>query len=123
MNWFASSPTCKSGRKILGVFTNDRELLECPRCGLLEDVTSTGLLITCRANALDEDTGLRFVPLADNLFRCPSCARRVEALVDELEQTRKKLEVAEMNDPAISIESRDLELFPVSQRGSLGSLS
>jgi hypothetical protein len=26
--------------KALGVFTNDRELLECPRCGLLEDVTS-----------------------------------------------------------------------------------
>ena len=23
--------------KALGVFANDRELLECPRCGLLED--------------------------------------------------------------------------------------
>jgi hypothetical protein len=58
--------------KALGVFTNDRELLECPRCGLLEDVTCTGLLITCRADALGEDTGLRFVQLADNIFRCPS---------------------------------------------------
>jgi hypothetical protein len=75
--------------KALGVFANDRELLECPGCGLLEDVTSTGLLITCRADALGEDTGLRFVQLADNLFRCPSCARRVEA-PPELEQTRKK---------------------------------
>jgi uncharacterized C2H2 Zn-finger protein len=77
--------------KALGVFTNDRELLECPRCGLLEDVTCAGLLITCRADALGEDTGLRFVPLADNLFRCPSCAQRVEATVDELEKTRKQL--------------------------------
>jgi hypothetical protein len=76
--------------KALGVFTNDRELLECPGCGLLEDVTSTGLLITCRADALGEDTGLRFVQLADNIFRCPSCALRVEALLTELKQTRKK---------------------------------
>ena len=77
--------------KALGVFTNDRELLECPRCGLLEDVTCTGLLITCAA-ALGEDTGLRFVQLADNIFRCPSCARRVEAPAAELEKTRKQLE-------------------------------
>jgi uncharacterized C2H2 Zn-finger protein len=77
--------------KALGVFANDRELLECPRCGLLEDVTSTGLLITCRAAALGEDTRLRFAPLADNIFRCPSCAQRVEAPA-ELERTRKKRE-------------------------------
>ena len=82
--------TCLQKRaKELGVFANDRELLECPRCCLLEDVTSTGLLITCRADALGEDTGLRFVPLADNIFRCPSCALRVEASA-ELEQARKQ---------------------------------
>lgn len=74
--------------KALGVFANDRELLECPRCGLLEDVASTGLLITCRAAALGEDTGLRFVPLADNVFRCPTCAQRVEATA-AVEQVRK----------------------------------
>ena len=73
----------------LGVFANDRELLECPRCGLLEDVTNTGLLITCRADNLGEDTGLRFVQLADDIFRCPSCASRVEAAA-ELERMRKK---------------------------------
>src|ERR1039458_6081928 len=78
--------------KTPGVFTNDRELPECPRCGLLEDVTSTGLLITCRAAALGEDTGLRFVPLADNIFRCPSCARRVEAPAAALKKTHKKME-------------------------------
>ena len=78
--------------KALGVFANDRELLECPRCGLLEDVTCAGLLITCRGDALGEDTGLRFVQLADNIFRCPSCAQRVEAPAAELEKTRKQLE-------------------------------
>ena len=78
--------------KALGVFANDRELLECPRCGRQEDVTSTGLLIACRAAALGEDTGLRFVPLADNIFPCPSCAQRVEAPAAELEKPRKQLE-------------------------------
>jgi hypothetical protein len=78
--------------KALGVFANDRELLKCPRCGLLEDVTSTGLLVTCRATALGEDTGLRFVQLADDIFRCPSCAQRVEAPTIELKKARKKLE-------------------------------
>jgi len=78
--------------KALGVFANDRELLECPRCGLMEDVTSTGLLITCRAPALGDDTGLRFVQLADNIFRCPSCAQRMEVLTAELEKARKQRE-------------------------------
>jgi len=30
----------------LGIFTNDRELLECPNCGLKEDVLATGQLVT-----------------------------------------------------------------------------
>lgn len=75
--------------KALGLFANDRELLACPRCGLLEDVTSVGLLITCRARSLGEDTGLRFVQLADQVFCCPSCANRVDA-VTEREKARKR---------------------------------
>jgi len=78
--------------KALGVFANDRELLECPRCGLLEDVSSAGMLITCRAASLGEDTGLRFVQLTDNIFSCPSCSRRLEIPSAELEKTRKQLE-------------------------------
>ena len=78
--------------KALGVFANDRELLACPRCGLMEDVASTGLLITCRETALGEDTGLRFVQLADDIFRCPSCAQRVEAPAAEIKKARKQLE-------------------------------
>ena len=61
--------------KALGVFANDRELLECPRCGLMEDVTSTGL---------------RFVQLADDIFRCPSCSQRVEVPAGEINKPRKQ---------------------------------
>lgn len=32
--------------KALGIFVNDRELLACPGCGLLEDVASNGSLMT-----------------------------------------------------------------------------
>ena len=59
--------------KALGLFANDRELLSCPRCGLEEDVSITGLLITCRAPALGADTGLRFEEIKAGKFRCPEC--------------------------------------------------
>ena len=36
----------KHQARALGIFTNDRELLECSSCGLLEDVTSEGQLVT-----------------------------------------------------------------------------
>ena len=36
----------KQRARALGMFTDDRELLECPKCGLMEDVTAVGLLIT-----------------------------------------------------------------------------
>ena len=44
----------------LGLFLEDRELLECPKCGLLEDVTIGGILITYMPSAEEKDTGLRF---------------------------------------------------------------
>jgi len=59
-----------------GMFAGDRELLECPKCGLPEDVTFTGQLITCRPGAEGpegEDTGLRFQELPRYCFRCPAC--------------------------------------------------
>ena len=49
----------KAKAKGMGVFTNERELLTCPRCGLTEDVTIDGLLITCASSTLGRDTGLR----------------------------------------------------------------
>ena len=36
----------KHRARALGIFTDDRELLACPVCGLLEDVAIMGLLIT-----------------------------------------------------------------------------
>jgi hypothetical protein len=33
----------KAQARALGIFTDERELLECPNCGLLEDVTAKGL--------------------------------------------------------------------------------
>lgn len=46
--------------KSLGMFANDRELLECPRCGLMEDVAAGGMFLTVRPTDLGTDTGLRF---------------------------------------------------------------
>jgi hypothetical protein len=53
----------KQQARALGIFTDDRELLECPNCGLLEDVTAEGLLVTY-PNTSEEvnDSGLRFIP-------------------------------------------------------------
>ena len=59
--------------RALGLFAGDRELLACPRCGLMEDVTFMGLLITCRPPALGADTGLRFEEIKAGKFRCPKC--------------------------------------------------
>jgi len=59
--------------RALGIWDEDRELLECPRCGLLEDVTFEGQRITCHPERLGKDTGLRFEELPRNRFRCPVC--------------------------------------------------
>jgi predicted RNA-binding Zn-ribbon protein involved in translation (DUF1610 family) len=70
--------------KALGMFANDRELLECPRCGLMEDVAAGGLLLTVFPADLGTDTGLRFEELTPDSFRCPSCGQTVhEPLTDE----------------------------------------
>ena len=52
-------------------------LLECPACGLMENVAFSGLLFTCHADALDDDTGLRFEELSQGRFRCPACSATV----------------------------------------------
>lgn len=73
--------------KALGMFANDRELLKCPRCGLMEDVTHQGLLITCREPDLGHDTGLRFEALTADSFRCPACGQTVHEPLSDEEQT------------------------------------
>ncbi len=64
----------KQQARALGIFTDDRELLECPSCGLLEDVTAEGLLVTYpKDSKKPEDTGLRFRQLDMLSFQCPAC--------------------------------------------------
>jgi hypothetical protein len=67
----------------LGLFADDRELLICPGCGLMEDVTASGMLITCREPDLGQDIGLRFEPLGERTFRCPACGRKVNEPLPE----------------------------------------
>lgn len=62
----------------LGIFTHDRDLLECLNCGLKEDVLITGQLVTYRGDAVKPDSGLRFIDEGDVRFRCPFCRFEVK---------------------------------------------
>lgn len=69
--------------KALGIFTDERNLLTCPNCGLFEDVTCDGFLITSRAHAKEPlDTGLRFREIAPDTYCCPSCQSEVPSSND-----------------------------------------
>lgn len=70
----------------LGIFTDDRELVECSKCGLKEDVDVHGFLLTCFEDSLGKDTGLRFKEVADLEFRCPKCRSKVFAGEQQLSQ-------------------------------------
>ena len=73
--------TLKKTMKAAGMFTDDRELLECPSCGLQEDVAMGGRLIVTRKGNRKRDTGLRFKELDQKnvWFACPSCKRKIKA--------------------------------------------
>ena len=61
--------------RALGIFTNDRDLLTCPKCGLMEDVLVDGRLVTYHEENNPKDTGLRFAESAQESgrFSCPEC--------------------------------------------------
>ena len=64
----------KQQARALVIFTDDRELLACHSCGLLEDVTTEGLLVTYPKDSDNlMDTGLRFRQLDSESFQCPAC--------------------------------------------------
>jgi hypothetical protein len=63
--------------RTLGMFAEERELLECSACGLREDVTVEGLLITYVGSARGKDSSLRFRETQDGAFVCPSCGGEV----------------------------------------------
>lgn len=57
-----------------GLFPNHRELLACRHCGLKEDITFEGRLMTYYEGAEDVDTGLRFPePDKNGVSKCPGC--------------------------------------------------
>ena len=60
--------------KSLGIFVNDRELLECTGCDLVEDVAFDGSLMTYHRESDDmTDCGLRFEKMDEDKYRCPVC--------------------------------------------------
>ncbi len=60
--------------KSLGIFVNDRELLECTGCDLVEDVAFDGSLMTYHRDSYDmTDSGLRFEEMGDEKYLCPVC--------------------------------------------------
>ena len=72
----------KAQARALGIFTDDRELLECPNCGLLEDVTAKGLLVTYPKDSVDlKDCGLRFCPVDETRCACPKCGTSIKAVI------------------------------------------
>ena len=85
----------KQQARALGIFTDDRELLACPSCGLMEDVTAEGLLVTYPQDSQNtEDTGLRFRQLDTESFQCPACGATChvpteEELLAEIERERE----------------------------------
>ncbi len=70
----------KKEAEALGLFVDDRELLECNKCGLAEGVTIEGVLVTYHRESIGLiDTGLRFEKVGDTTFRCPICRTRLKA--------------------------------------------
>jgi len=66
--------------KALGIFVNDRELLECAGCDLVEDVGFDGSLMTYHRESDDmTDSGLRFEEMDEEKYRCPVCGTVLKA--------------------------------------------
>lgn len=81
----------KQQARALGIFTDDRELLECPKCGLVEDVTAEGLLVAYPKTSKDLiDCGLRFRQLDETSFKCPACGAicKINLPTEEIEEER-----------------------------------
>lgn len=59
--------------EVAGLFIEDRSLLQCPRCGLMEDVSFHGRLMTYLETDTDiNDSGLRFELNKEECI-CPFC--------------------------------------------------
>jgi len=57
-----------------GGFLHDRDLHQCPACGLMEDVLCSGKLVTHWHQTIEPvDTGLRFKEVGADQLACPCC--------------------------------------------------
>ena len=56
-----------------GIFDHSRELVRCPACGLFEELSAKGRLITAESDYAGVDTGLKFVMVNDTDWECPDC--------------------------------------------------
>ena len=57
-----------------GGFLHDRDLHQCPGCGLMEDVLCSGKLVThWHQTTQPVDTGLRFKEVGTDQLACPCC--------------------------------------------------
>jgi len=62
----------------LGMFVEERDLLECPACGLWEDVNCEGMLLVYQKDDPSQvDSGLRFREVDGTHFVCPACGATV----------------------------------------------
>ena len=65
-----------------GLFMEDRDLLHCSHCGLLEDVGCYGLLMTYFSGKPPVDSGLRFTKYKRGRHICPNCGAVPERETD-----------------------------------------
>ena len=74
----------KRQARTMGMFVEDRDLLECPACGLWEDVTGEGCLVVYQKDDPSPvDSGLRFREVDEMNFVCPACGTAVTIKVEE----------------------------------------
>jgi len=57
----------------LGSFIGDRDLLECPECGLIEELNADGRLFTYIDGCQIKDSGFRFTPAGPGAWLCAVC--------------------------------------------------
>jgi len=82
---FSQLVKLKEKGKELGLFVDDRELLECHKCGLMEDVDINGKLLTVFEKEPNKDTGLRFKEIGNSAtFRCPNCGNQISEKVEKI---------------------------------------
>jgi hypothetical protein len=68
----------KPQARTLGMFVEERNLLECPACGLWEDVNCEGMLIIYQKDDPSQvDSGLRFRDIDETHFVCQACGAAV----------------------------------------------